>query len=256
MFIDTHAHLTDEVFAGRVDEAVADWRSSGVGLVINMGYDLNSSKESAFIAQKYPEVYFMAGLHPTDSEPATDDNLEIIRNLTKQEKCLGVGEIGLDYHYGEDREEQKRKLLAQLALAEELKLPVSLHARDCASDMLEIVKEWHNRIERMVLHCYSLGAECAKQFVKYGCNFSFGGAITFKNNKQIYDVVKVIPVDRVLTETDCPYMTPVPFRGKDNEPKYVPLVVNKLAELYGLDICKMQEVLLKNTLDTFKRIKL
>ena len=256
MFIDTHAHLTDEAFEGRVDSVVNEWRNSGVGLVVNIGYDIASSQKSAYIAQKYPEVYFMAGLHPTDSEPATEKNLEIIKSLTDDAKCIGIGEIGLDYHYGEDREEQKVKLLSQLDLARELRLPVAIHARDCAADMLEIVKDWHSSIENIVLHCYSLGAECAKQFVKYGCSFSFGGASTFKNNKQIYEVVKAIPVDRVMTETDCPYMTPVPFRGEVNEPKYIPLVAARLAELYGKDIEEMQEILLQNTLNTFKRIKL
>jgi len=251
MFSDTHAHLTDEAFRGRIDEVVSSFRAAGVGLVINIGYDLKSSEESAYIAQKHPEIYFTAGLHPTDGEPATEANLSAVRRLAAMPKCVGIGEIGLDYHYGGDREEQKKNFLAQLSLAEELKLPVSVHARDCTADMLEIMKEWAKRLPAAVLHCYSMGAEAAKLFVRYGCHFAFGGAITFKNNRQIYEVAKVVPKDRLLTETDCPYMAPVPFRGEVNEPKYIPLVTEKLAGLYGTTVEEISEILLSNAKKVF-----
>ena len=251
MFSDTHAHLTDEAFKGRIDEVVNAFRAAGVGLVINVGYDLKSSEESALIAQKYDEIYFTAGLHPTDGEPATSAYLSRIRSIATLPKCVGIGEIGLDYHYGGDREEQKKKFLAQLSLAEEARLPVSVHARDCTADMLEIMKDRAEKLPAVVLHCYSMGAEAAKLFVRYGCYFGFGGAITFKNNKQIYEVAKVVPTDRLLTETDCPYMAPVPHRGEVNEPKFVPLAAEKLAELYGTSTEKMSETLLFNAKKVF-----
>ncbi len=255
MYIDTHAHLTDECFSDRLDELSSAWRESGVGRVINIGYDVKSSREGAFIAQKLQEVYFCAGLHPTDGDGATEENLNAIRSLALNEKCVGIGEIGLDYHYGEDRAEQKERFRAQLALAAELEMPVSIHARDCAEDMLGFIKEWHGKLPAIILHCYSMGAESAKIFNKYGCYYAFGGAITFKNNKQIFENAKVIPIDRLLTETDCPYMAPVPFRGKENQPKYVPLVAEFLAELYNVESGEMQDVLWQNTKAAFRRIK-
>ncbi len=251
MYIDTHAHLTDEAFKDRIQQVVEDYRAAGVGLVINVGYDLKSSAESAYIAQKYDDIYFLAGLHPTDGEPATPDNLAKISELLKAEKCLGIGEIGLDYHWECDRAAQKESFYAQLELAVDAGVPVSIHARDCAEEMLAALKIYAPKLPACVLHCYSLGAECAKQFLKYGCTFAFGGAITFKNNKQIYEVAKVVPKDRLLTETDCPYMAPVPHRGEVNEPKYVGLAAEKLAEIYGLASEEMQEILYQNTRKTF-----
>lgn len=253
MYIDTHAHLTDENFTDRLGEVVFGWREANVGQVITVGYDVKSSKESAYIAEKYGEVFFTAGLHPSDGEQADSNTLEEIYNLTKHPKCVAIGEIGLDYHYGEDRELQKKTFVAQMELAKEIGIAVTIHARDCTQDMLSIVERYKDSLPAIVLHCYSLGAESAKTFLKYGCHFAFGGAITFKNNKQIYEVAKVLPKDRLLTETDCPYMTPVPYRGKVNEPKYVGLVCDKLSELYGVDTLEMQKVLEENTLRVFKR---
>ncbi len=256
MFADTHAHLTDEKLFCRIDEVINDAAAADVGLIINVGYDLASSRESARIAQKHPNVYFAAGLHPTDGEFPTQDNLGVIKSLLTHEKCVAVGEIGLDYHYGENRVRQMESFTTQLAVAAEYGLPVSVHARDCTEDMLSVVAEWHSRLPAVVLHCYSMSAEAAQTFTKYGCYFAFGGAITFKNNKQAERVAAVIPTDRLLTETDCPYMAPVPKRGEVNEPKYVRYPAEKLAVLYGIEFGKMQEILINNTLKVFNRIKL
>lgn len=255
MYIDTHAHLTDESFISRIDEVANGWREAGVGKVINIGYDIKSSQESAFIAQKYPEVYFCAGLHPSDGEPADALALEKIYELTRHPKCVGIGEIGLDYHYGEDRAAQMRSFTAQMDLAAEISVPVSIHARDCTADMLSVVKAYAGKLPSIVLHCYSMGAESAKIFSRLGCYFAFGGAITFKNNRQIYEVKEVVATDRLLTETDCPYMAPVPYRGKTNEPKYVGLVCSRLAELYGVSDGDMQRILEENTNNAFRRNK-
>jgi len=256
MYTDTHAHLTDETFSVALDATADRWRSAGVGLVVNIGYDIKSSKESAFIAQKLHDVYFCAGLHPSDGDDATDENLQIIRTLAANEKCVGIGEIGLDYHYGEDRLVQMQRFVAQMELASELGMPVSIHARDCTADMLTVVGKYKDRVPAIILHCYSMGAESAKIFNKYGCYFALGGAATFKNNRQIHEVVREVPLGRLLTETDCPYMTPVPFRGKPNAPEYVGLVCDFLAGLYGLESGEMQDILLKNTLEVFPKIKL
>ncbi len=254
MYIDTHAHLTDSSFEGKISEIISEYKNAEVGLVINVGYDLKSSEESSVLALENEGIYFCAGMHPTDGEDATEDNLRKIYDLAKCKKCVGIGEIGLDYHYGGDRERQKKNFEAQLALAAEVSLPIAVHARDCAEDMLSIIKKWHDKIPAVVLHCYSLGAECAKVFNKYGCYYAFGGAITFKNNKQISSVVQVVSVDRVLSETDCPYMTPEPFRGKTNSPKYVGLVTEKLAELYRKESLEMQSVILNNAKRVFTEI--
>ena len=256
MYIDTHAHLTDEAFKDRIEEVISAYKKADVGLVINIGYDVKSSEESAFIAQNHDEIYFCAGLHPTDGEDANDKNLSIIYDLTKQKKFVGIGEIGLDYHYGDERERQKKNFVAQLALASETGSPVSVHARDCAEDLIKILSDWHDKVPAIVLHCYSLGAECAKIFNKFGCYYAFGGAITFKNNKQIYEVVKNVPTDRLLTETDCPYMTPEPFRGRPNAPEYVGYVTEKLASLYGVTSEEMQNTVLNNAKTVFTEIKL
>ena len=150
------------------------------------------------------------------------------------------------------RGRQKKNFRAQLELAAALSLPVSVHARDCAADMLETVREYASRIPAVVMHCYSLGAESAKIFTRLGCYFGFGGAITFKNNRQIYEVASVVPKDRLLTETDCPYMAPVPHRGEVNEPKHIPLVLEKLAEIYGTPPKEMSEIILDNARKVFK----
>lgn len=252
-FSDTHAHLTDAAFRGREKEVIDSFKDAGVGLAICVGYDLASSEKSAYIAQNHDGIYFTAGLHPTDGEVA-DGNLDAIRKLSRDEKCVAIGEIGLDYHYGDDRAAQREKFLSQLDLAEELNLPVSVHARDCAEDMLCIIRERGSRLPAVILHCYSLGAECAKVFLKHNCFFGFGGAITFKNNRQVYEVAKVVPKERLLTETDCPYMAPVPHRGEVNEPKYIPLIAAKLAELYGESIEDMRNILYKNALAAFGKI--
>lgn len=253
MFADTHAHLTDEAFEGRLESVINDFKHEGVNFLVNVGYDIASSKKSAYIAQKHDEIVFTAGLHPTDGEEATENNLAEIYNLAKShEKCVGIGEIGLDYHYSSDRERQMKSFIAQLDLAAELSIPVSVHARDCCEDMLSVIKVYAPKLPDVVLHCYSLGHEAAKQFVKFGCSFAFGGAITFKNNKQIFEVAKVVPTDRLLTETDCPYMAPVPHRGDVNEPKYIPLIAEKLSELYGIEFNKMQEILFANAERVFK----
>ena len=256
MYIDTHAHLTDESFLSNLDATADNWRRAGVGLVVNIGYDVFSSKMGAEISKSHDDVYFCAGLHPSDGEGATADNLQIIKDLSFNEKCVGIGEIGLDYHYGEDREEQKKNFYAQLELASSLSMPVSVHARDCTEDMISFVKQFHERIPAIILHCYSMGAESAKIFNKYGCYYAFGGAATFKNNKQIHDVVKQVPLNRLLTETDCPYMTPVPYRGKPNAPEYVGLVCDFLATLYGVESAELQQIILNNTKEVFPKIKL
>lgn len=255
MYIDTHAHLTDEAFKENREEVISSLKKANVGLVINVGYDVESSKESAFIAQNHDEIYFCAGLHPTDGEDATDANLEKIYNLSKEKKFVGIGEIGLDYHYDGDREKQKKNFVSQLALAAEIGAPVALHARDCAEDLIKILSDWYKKLPSIVLHCYSLGAECAKVFNKFGCYYAFGGAITFKNNKLIYDVVKVVPLNRVLTETDCPYMTPEPFRGKTNSPAYVGYVTEKLAALYEISSEKAQNIVSENVKTVFTAIR-
>jgi len=238
MFLDSHCHLTDKAFVGRTDQVLSDAQQEGVGLFLTIGWDLPSSQEVLAFSQKHGNVYCAVGLHPENLEMASAQTLNQIRQLAKDPKVKAIGEIGLDYHWykeTKDRENQKRWFIAQIDLANELNLPISIHAREALGDTLAILQE-HPLKRGGVLHCYSGSAEMLIEFAKLGFYFGFDGPITYKNAIEPKKCVELCPLDRLLSETDSPYLPPTPHRGETNEPKFVPLIVAQMAEIKHLPI--------------------
>lgn len=261
MFIDAHCHITGDEFdeKGGIDGVITRARANGVETIICSGFDLDSSIRASELAEIYPEVYFCAGFHPSELHKYRDGDLGLIANLCKHKKCVAVGEIGLDYHFDDNppKETQRKLFVEQLVLADSLGLPVVLHSRDSAQETLEILIENSALLTRSgLMHCYSYSPEMADGFAKLGLYFSFGGPCTFKNAKKVWDSVQRIPAERILSETDCPYLTPVPFRGEfPNEPKNVKHVVERLAELKGVAIEELAKQIRQNAKTLFFKLE-
>lgn len=256
MFIDTHVHLTDKKLFCNVEKIRENYLRSGVGKVITVGYDIASSVAAKKLADEYDEVYYAVGVHPDAVGEVTDDGIAILKQLASGKKCVAIGEIGLDYHYdGYDKTLQRNAFIKQISLANELKLPVIIHSRDACKDTVDVLKECVNNLNGgFLMHCFSESVETAKQLIPLGAYFAFGGAITFKNAKK-QDVIKVIPENRLLAETDCPYLTPVPHRGEINEPKNVVYVYEYLAETLNVTVDDLHKRLEKNAANLFKNLK-
>ena len=236
--IDSHAHLNDRAYQNDVADVIARAEAAGVDAIINVGYDLASSRKAVDLAERFPGLWAVVGLHPHDAKDWTEELGDSLRELTKHPKVLALGEAGLDYHYDHSpRDVQRSVFREQLALARELKLPLVIHSREATKDTLDLVSEYPD--VPCLLHCYSGSLETARIYGEMGHYFSFGGPITFNNAHKLRDVVAGIPLDRILLETDCPYLTPHPYRGKRNEPARLPLVAEKLAEIHG---CSLEEV--------------
>ena len=231
---DTHAHYDADRFDSDRDALLSAMPGVGVGLVLDPGCDLPSSHAAAELAERYPHVYAAVGVHPEDCDGFQDEDLTELRQLLEQPKVVAIGEIGLDYYWEENppRALQQEVLRRQLALAEELKLPVIFHDREAHGDSLAIVREFP--AVRGVFHCFSGSVEMAEELLKLGWMLSFNGAITFKNARKAPEVIAAVPLERMMVETDAPYLTPVPFRGKRNDSGYVHLVAEKIAQLKGL----------------------
>lgn len=263
--IDCHAHLTDNRLEGELANILASFDEDNIAGVISCGYDMESSLSSFEIAKENENVYCTLGIHPHDSKYATTDNynkFQDIANFKLKESgkfpVSAIGEIGLDYFYDHsEREIQRRVFLEQLELAHFLKLPVQLHIREAYEDSKKILFENKHLLQNgILLHCYSGSSEYVKIYQKLDAFFSFGGAITFKNAKHNVESLKEVPIDRLLLETDCPYMTPMPFRGKTNYPKYINLVAEKVGEILQIEKNKICEITSQNTLTLFDRIVL
>ena len=253
--IDTHVHLDDEKLLPIADEVVQQFTEQGVKLVINNSCDLQTMTKGIELAEKYSNVYCTVGMHPHTASQMDSNFLDKLTSLASHPKVVAVGEIGLDYYYDlSERNVQRDVFAMQLEYADKLKLPVTLHIRDAYGDALDVLNAQNKFLNQpIVWHCYSGSAEFARQMVKKGHYFAFGGAITFKNaNKQ--SVIDNIPIDRILTETDCPYMTPVPFRGKTNMPQFVRYVVEKLALMYNVSFNEMERRTEQNCFDVFGKI--
>jgi TatD DNase family protein len=236
MIWDTHAHLDDEAYQEDFKDVMGRIKAAGISRVTNVGYDLPSSKRSVKLAQDYDFIYAVIGIHPHNAEGVTDDLLEQLQDLAKKPKVLAWGEIGLDYYRDlSPRSLQKEVFVQQIELANEAGLPIVIHNRDAHQDVLDIVKANPPKYGG-VFHCYSGSWEMAKILLNLGFYLSFAGPITFKNARHTVEVAKNAPLDRILVETDSPYLTPEPRRGKRNEPTYVREVVKKLAEIKELSL--------------------
>lgn len=234
MLFDTHAHYDDEAFDADRDALLIALPQRGVGLILNPGCDVESSRKAAAYAAAYPHVYAAVGIHPENCGGCTADDLAAIRALAQQHKVVAIGEIGLDYYWEENppRDFQQQVLRQQLALAQELALPVIIHDREAHADTLSIVREFPGVTG--VFHCFSGSPEMARELLQMGWYLGFDGPVTYKNARRAPEVAAVTPLERMLIETDSPYMTPVPYRGKRNDSGYVYLVAEKLAAWKGL----------------------
>jgi len=227
LIFDSHAHFYDEKFNGFRDELLKELPSRGVGAVINCGCDKKSSQESIILSEKYDYMYCAVGIHPGNLDSGT--TVEEIEKLSSHKKCVAIGEIGLDYYWEPEKaQEQKEIFKKQLDLAKKLGLPVIVHDRDAHGDTLEILTEYK---PRGVLHSFSGSPEMARELIKMGMYIGIGGVVTFKNAKKLPDVVAELPEDRILLETDAPYLTPVPYRSKINNSAMIYLVAEKIAEI-------------------------
>ena len=233
MYFDSHSHMDDRRFDGDREEIINDLLNHDVGLLMNVGCDLESSERSVALAEQYPFIYAAVGSHPDDADHVNGKLLDRYRRLAEHEKVRAIGEIGLDYHYEDvPRAQQIIAFEQQLELAEALKLPVIVHEREAHGDAMEIVKRHPDA--RGVFHCFSGSKELALWLVERGWYIGFTGVVTFKNAHKAVEVAQNIPLDRILIETDCPYMAPEPFRGRRCDPSLVPYVAKKIADLRGI----------------------
>ena len=246
MLFDTHAHYDDESFDADRDAVLTALPEQGVGLILNPGCDVESSRKAVRYAAAYPHVYAAVGIHPENCGGCTAGDLDAIRALAQQPKTVAIGEIGLDYYWAENppRDFQQQVLRQQLALARELALPVIIHDREAHADTLAIVREFPGVTG--VFHCFSGSPEMARELLKMGWYLGFDGPVTYKNARRAPEVAAVTPLDRMLIETDSPYMTPVPYRGRRNDSGYVHLVAEKLAGWKGVTPEEMARVTTEN----------
>ena len=236
MIFDTHAHYSDDSFAEDREALLGSMAKKGVGTIVEVGASLTSTKQAVALAEQYSFVYASVGVHPEEVGDLTEADIQWMADLTKQEKVIAVGEIGLDYHYEDPvREIQREWFVKQLQMAAETQMPVIIHSREAAEDTLQLMEQhcaWENG---GVIHCFSYSREMAQIYLKKGFYLGIGGVLTFKNARKLKEVVEVAPLERIVLETDAPYMTPVPYRGKRNDSHYLTYVVDAIAEIKGVD---------------------
>lgn len=247
MIFDTHAHYDDDAFDEDREELLGSMQANGVGKIVNIGASLNSCKQTIELMQKYDFVYGAIGVHPNEVEELSEESFAQLKEWCKSEKCVAVGEIGLDYYYDEPTPEiQKKWFIRQLNLAREISKPVVIHSRDAAKDTIDIMKEQHAEEIGGVVHCFSYTKETAKIMLDMGFYIGIGGVLTFKNGVKLKEAADFIPMDRIVLETDCPYLAPVPFRGKRNSSLYLPYVVSVLAEIKSISEEEVRRITWEN----------
>lgn len=253
MLIDSHVHLDDRRYNKDRDRIIKGLEADGVELIINIGADLQTSIASVSLAEKYDNVYAAVGVHPHSAKEVDESTIEILKTFADREKVLAIGEIGLDFHYDHSpRDVQRKWFRRQLELAKEVNLPVVIHSREADQEVFDIMKEAQDGSLRGVLHCYSGSVEMAREYIKLGFYLSLAGPVTFNNARILKEVAKEVPLDRLLIETDSPYLTPTPNRGKRNEPAYVRYVAAEIAELKGIPYDELIKATNKNTKELFK----
>ncbi len=251
MLFDTHAHMLDKKFDNDRQDIIDSFEADDILAIIEAGTNIADSKAAAKMAMDNKRVYAASGIHPHDAMDAGDNYIDELGHLLSQEKVVALGEIGLDFYYDSPpRETQQDVFYKQLCLAKDLNMPVILHSRSATQQMMNTLKKF-DKIDGVV-HCFSSSAETAKECLILGLHISFTGTLTFNNAVNVRDAFSVVPLDRVMAETDCPYMSPVPKRGKRNEPKYVEHVLRKMAELREIEFEKMCDINIDNAKNLFK----
>ncbi len=254
MFIDTHCHIDDNKLPDK-SAVVNAYLRDGVSIAINAGCNEISSLNGKTLSEQFESVYFCAGFHPSDAKDCNPSAIEKIFELCAHPKCVAVGEIGLDYYWDTSYNDiQKQAFIAQIELANERRLPISVHCREATKDTLDILKA-HPVKAGGVMHCFSGSYETALELIKLGFYISFGGTLTFKNARNLVEIAQKLPLDKLLTETDSPYLAPTPFRGSINEPKNVALVTAKLAEIRALTVEQTAAAVMANAKKLFYKLK-
>ena len=250
--IDSHCHINDELYKNNPEEYIKESEKAGVFQFLVVGFDEKSSELAVDIANKYDSCFAAVGIHPSDAKKALDDDLEKIRVLASNKKVIAIGEIGLDYYWDKDedvKKQQREYFVKQIQIANELNLPVSIHCRDAIEECLQILKE--NPVKRGgIMHCYAGSLVMTKDFIKLGFLIGLGGTVTFKNSVRPKEVAANVPNTFYVLETDAPYLTPHPYRGKENHSKYLYLVRDQIAELRG----ESPEQVEKDTTNNFRRV--
>lgn len=232
MIFDTHAHYDDEAFDPDREGLLKNLHNQGIDYIVNVGASIDSIKKTLALAKEYPFIYAAVGVHPSESQMLSEKDMKWIKDMASCDKVAAIGEIGLDYYWKDpDKEVQKKWFARQLQIAGEVKLPVIVHSRDAAKDTLELLKEQRKKLTQVVIHCYSYGKEMAAEFLNLDFYFGIGGVLTFKNTRKLVEAAEYIPMNRILLETDCPYLAPEPYRGKRNQSSYIDFVAQKLSEI-------------------------
>ena len=252
MIFETHAHFDDKAYDKDRETLLKSLNFHGIEGLVNVGADLKSSRQSMELAKEYPFVYAAVGVHPEQVEELNEDALEELKEMAKTEKAVAIGEIGLDYYYDDiPAEIQKKWFQAQLDLAVALNKPVIIHSRDAAQDTMDIMKEYQGKLTG-IIHCFSYSKECAAFFIKNGYYLGIGGVVTFSNARKLKEVVQEVPLNRIVLETDCPYLTPAPYRGKRNSSHYLILVAEEIAKIKNVTVEEVIRVTNKNAKEVYR----
>ena len=250
MYFESHAHYDDERFDDDRDELLAELPADGIETVVNSSSDIASSRASIALAEKYPYFYASVGVHPHEVSKMAEADIDTLREMSKHPKVVALGEMGLDFYYDlSPRDSQRYWFKRQLELAEELDMPIIVHSRDASQECFDIISQ--SKVRKGVIHCYSGSAPMAEDYADMGFYIGVGGSLTFKNNKKTVEVVEKLPLEKILIETDSPYLAPVPYRGRRNDSRLLKYVVEKISEIKNIpeiDICNITK---NNAIDLF-----
>lgn len=253
MIFETHAHYDDRAFDEDRETLLSSMEENGIQTIVNVSSDKASIGRTLALTKQYPFIYGAVGIHPSDTGELVESDLSYIREASRQEKVVAIGEIGLDYYWDTvEPAVQKKWFEAQMELAREEKLPVIIHSRDAAKDTEDMMKALHAEEIGGVIHCYSYSKEMARTFLNMGFYIGIGGVVTFKNAKKLKEVAEYVPLDRIVLETDCPYLTPVPYRGKRNSSLYIPYVAEEIAKIKGTTPEEIIEATRKNAITLYR----
>ena len=257
MIFETHAHYDDDRFEEDRHKLLAGLPEAGIGIVVNCGASAQGNYDTIALTKQHAHVYGALGVHPSNIEDMNEEFFAWIKENAKQDKIVAIGEVGLDYYWDKEPEVQENQRYwfgRQLELARELELPIIIHSRDAAADTMQVMKVHQAEESPGVIHCYSYSKEMALEFIKMGYYIGVGGVVTFKNAKKLIETVEAIPLERILLETDCPYMAPEPYRGKRNSSLYLPYVVEKIAQIKGISPEEVERVTEQNARRLFAKV--
>ncbi len=247
MLFDSHSHVDDKRFNEDRDKVIERAKARGLKYIVNPGCDLATSKAALDLAKRYDMVYAAIGMHPHEAKHCDQLTLDVFSEMAKEKKVVAIGEIGLDFHYDHSpRDVQRMVFVEQIRLAQTLNLPIIIHSREADGEVFDTLRLEEAFATGVLMHCYSGSAELARQYVKLGAYISIAGPVTFKNARKLVEVVEIVPLDRLMIETDAPYLAPMPFRGKRNEPSYVHYTCQKVADIKGISYEAVAEATCQN----------